>query len=163
MSTLKRKGGTMRKPIVFFIALLCVSTLFVVVRDVHTQDEPAAPPIPAIVELGEGLEYSTFNDRMIIRVPVPMLNDRFGIYGNVIEDQKTGQRKVNVAEKEKVTQVGMEIRDRIMSLSTDRGLFLVFSCTLGYNSITIFKYGSISWEVAEPEIVNILGILKEKE
>lgn len=131
--------------------------------------EAAEPPSPW-TDLFPGARYQEGPNAMIIEVMQPLMRDRLAIYGNldIKTDPRTGrviERKVNEADKDKVTDLGMDIRTKIMlleykSANGSRGIGMVSVCSIEYNRITVFKYDIIPWDLLKPELFKVLEVLR---
>lgn len=115
---------------------------------------------PEWIQLFEDVRYKLYETRMIIEVNQPMMSDRFSVYGQTKVDPKTRRNIIDETDKDKQTELGSEIRIRILRIATSRGLPLVTTCVLTQDAIAVFKKDRYTWDMVTPEVLKILELLR---
>jgi hypothetical protein len=131
-------------------------------RAEETEPKVIERPDPErVVDVFAGVSYQILNDRMIIEVNQPLMKDRFAMFGHrVLDEKKQGRWMVDVSEESLATDMGKELRIRLLKLSNDKSAGYLILAAVEYNRVTIFKYPRYDWAEVEPLIVEVLQILK---
>jgi len=122
----------------------------------HAVVEPKPAETPGWVEF-EGGKYLLGQDKteniMILLPDSPLATERYAKYGNVIEDPKTRSRRVNKADKNKITAAGLGLYEYLINLKNEDGWFKFNTVVIEYSRITIIKDYRVEWEEVIPDIV----------
>ena len=101
--------------------------------------EPAQAAAIALADFANG-RYLVNNNMMIVLPDQPMLKQRIGRYGDVIDDPKTGQRMFNTKNKGILTAKGKEVYELLTRLTTKEGFFFFSVVVIEYDRVTLSKY-----------------------
>jgi hypothetical protein len=92
----------------------------------------------------QGGEYTAIDDSILVRLDYPLTNNRDTVYGNYVASPQGGQ-KLNLDNEKDVLDYAKNIREQLLAIKTDNGLFAVRSVIIYYNQAVITRYPRVEW------------------
>jgi hypothetical protein len=91
-----------------------------------------------------GGSYQVEGDTMIVQLDYPLANNRDTLVGNYVAAPGGGQ-KLNMDAEKDLTENGRQLREQLLAIKTDSGLFALRSVIVQYNSVIVTKYARVEW------------------
>lgn len=91
-----------------------------------------------------GGEYWVEGDAMVVQLDYPMANNRDTMVGNYVP-APTGGQKLNMDQEKDLTAAGRQLREQLLSIKLDSGLYALRSVIVQYSTVVLTKYPRVEW------------------